>query len=47
MCFRFTANDLLQHSLYDNFSSGKEIAVAYFRAGYSPDSYQSEKVRLF
>lgn len=23
--------------------AGKEVAVAYFRAGYSPDSYQSEK----
>jgi hypothetical protein len=31
------------HTLH--FSDGKEIAVAYFRVGYSPNDYYSEKVK--
>ena len=28
------------------YRDGQEVAVTYFRAGYSPNDYPSDKVRL-
>ena len=41
------ATNQIFHHLLDSFSAGQEVAVVYFRAGYVPDNYPTEKVSDF